>query len=200
MKSFKKENKNSTTQAIIKNTKPIFCDFGKSKTVENSGALAAKLAHVCMLSSIYSTFFVATWCLYCKQHRQGLLRHFVKWRLWRYAVTWRYVLCDSPDQSVFFSKTRSARIHRCLYRHQQTLVWLNRWPFWKFKTFQLQLFKMSIFVHSVSVYVWVRKWYQTHNKKSDPLTKPKIVNTVKYIYTHYFLFFLHNTILQCSYN
>ena len=33
MKSFKKENKNSTTQAIIKNTEPIFCDFGKSKTV-----------------------------------------------------------------------------------------------------------------------------------------------------------------------
>ena len=36
MKSFKKENKNSTTQAIIKNTKPIFCDFGKSKTVHLS--------------------------------------------------------------------------------------------------------------------------------------------------------------------
>ena len=33
MKYFKKENKNSATQAIIKNTEPIFCDFGKSKTV-----------------------------------------------------------------------------------------------------------------------------------------------------------------------
>ena len=36
MKSFKKEKKNSTTQAIIKSTEPIFCDFGKSKTVPSS--------------------------------------------------------------------------------------------------------------------------------------------------------------------
>ena len=62
MKSSKKENKNSITQAIIKNTKPIFCDFGKlivlKRTLgKNPRWLPTYFLFVALWEKIFFSFF-----------------------------------------------------------------------------------------------------------------------------------------------